>query len=204
MRIKEVYVVLTNWEKIVSFPVCRGHLILMVYTHVLCFYATQRLQSLCLRPRHNGTRGQPDPLWSCHFSGALSWSYTQVPAHRSPFFSFSVEIFPPPSVNLKGTTSAFIYPWRTYHNNVKEFSLLQKLGNFSFFLIKKKCIYLSLAELGLHCCVRAFSSCGKRWLLFIAVHGLLIVVASLVLQHGLSSCGSWALEGRLSSCGVWA
>ena len=46
-------------------------------------------------------------------------------------------------------------------------------------------IYLFLAALGLRCCVRAFSSCGKRGLLFIAVHGLLIVVASLVAEHGL-------------------
>ena len=32
---------------------------------------------------------------------------------------------------------------------------------------------------------RAFSSCGERGLLFIAVHGLLIAVASLVAEHGL-------------------
>ena len=30
-----------------------------------------------------------------------------------------------------------------------------------------------------------FSSCGERGLLFIAVHGLLIAVASLVAEHGL-------------------
>ena len=39
-------------------------------------------------------------------------------------------------------------------------------------------IYLFLAVLGLHCCVRAFSSCG-RGLLLVVVHGLLIAVASL-------------------------
>ena len=33
-------------------------------------------------------------------------------------------------------------------------------------------IYLFLAALGLHCCTRAFSSCGERGLLFVAVHGL--------------------------------
>ena len=32
---------------------------------------------------------------------------------------------------------------------------------------------------------RAFSSCGERGLLFVAVHGLLIAVASLVAEHGL-------------------
>ena len=46
-------------------------------------------------------------------------------------------------------------------------------------------IYLFLAALGLRCCVRAFSSCGKRGLLFVAVHRLLTAVASLVAEHGL-------------------
>ena len=46
-------------------------------------------------------------------------------------------------------------------------------------------IYLFLAALGLHCCARAFSSCDKRGLLFVVVHGLLIAVASLVVEHEL-------------------
>ena len=46
-------------------------------------------------------------------------------------------------------------------------------------------IYFSLAVLDLHCCARAFSTCGKRGLLFIAVRGLLIAVASLVAERGL-------------------
>ena len=46
-------------------------------------------------------------------------------------------------------------------------------------------IYLFLAALGLRCCAWAFSSCSERGLLFIAVHGLLIAVASLVVEHGL-------------------
>ena len=45
--------------------------------------------------------------------------------------------------------------------------------------------YLFLAALGLHCCAWAFSSWGKRGLLFVAVRGLLIAVASLVVEHGL-------------------
>ena len=45
--------------------------------------------------------------------------------------------------------------------------------------------YLFLAVLGLRCCARAFSSCGERGLLFVAVHGLLIAVASLVMEHRL-------------------
>ena len=46
-------------------------------------------------------------------------------------------------------------------------------------------IYLFMAVLGLHCCVWAFSSCSEQGLLFFAVCGLLIAVASLVAEHGL-------------------
>ena len=53
---------------------------------------------------------------------------------------------------------------------------------FLFFII---IIFLFLAALGLRCCVWAFSGCGEWGLLFIAVHGLLIVMASLVAEHGL-------------------
>ena len=45
--------------------------------------------------------------------------------------------------------------------------------------------YLFLAVLGLCCCTWAFSSCGERGLLFTAARVLLIVVASLVVEHGL-------------------
>ena len=50
-------------------------------------------------------------------------------------------------------------------------------------------IYLFLAEMGLHFCMRGFSSCGERGLLFVAVRGLLTAVASLVAEHGLQACG---------------
>ena len=66
-----------------------------------------------------------------------------------------------------------------------------------------------MAALGLCGCAQAFCSCGEWGLLFVAVHGLLIVVASLVAEHGLqarklSSCSMRALERRLRSCGAWA
>ena len=53
--------------------------------------------------------------------------------------------------------------------------------------------------MGLRCCVRAFSSCGERRLLFIAVRGL----------HcgGSSRCGAWALGARASVVvdrGLWS
>ena len=55
----------------------------------------------------------------------------------------------------------------------------------SFFFNLFFLIYLFLASLGLRCCVQAFSSCGEQGLLFVAVHRLLIAVASLVAEHGL-------------------
>ena len=58
--------------------------------------------------------------------------------------------------------------------------------SLSFFFNKESIlfIYLFLVVLGLHCCTQAFSSCDELGLLFIAVRGLLIVVASLVVEHG--------------------
>ena len=51
-----------------------------------------------------------------------------------------------------------------------------------------------MAVLGLCFCARAFSSCGKRGPLFIAVRGPLTIAASLVAEHRLQT-------HRLSSCG---
>ena len=78
-------------------------------------------------------------------------------------------------------------------------------------------LFFFLVGLGLRGCARAFSSCHERGPLFVVVRGLLIAVASLVAEHGLlgtqtsvvvahglSSCGSRALEHRLSSCGTRA
>ena len=61
-----------------------------------------------------------------------------------------------------------------------------------------------MAVLGLRFCVRAFSSCGKRGPLFIAVRGPLTIAASLVAEHRLqthrlSNCGSRAQL----LCGMW-
>ena len=42
-----------------------------------------------------------------------------------------------------------------------------------------------LAVLGLHYFARVFSSCSEQGLLFVVVHRLLVVVASLVAEHGL-------------------
>ena len=64
----------------------------------------------------------------------------------------------------------------------------KKLPTSSVVILKKILFilfYLFLAVLGLHCCAWAFSSCGGRGLLFVAVHRRLIAVASLVVEHGL-------------------
>ena len=60
-----------------------------------------------------------------------------------------------------------------------------------------KFIYLFLAVLGLRFCARAFSSCGKRGPLPIAVRRPLTIAASPVAEHRLQT-------RRLSSCGAWA
>ena len=58
---------------------------------------------------------------------------------------------------------------------------------FFFFFFYKFIYFIHsfLAVLGVRCCARAFSSCGEWGLLFVAVRGLLIVVASPVAEHRL-------------------
>ena len=68
----------------------------------------------------------------------------------------------------------------------------EKSHSFVFFF--KFFIYLFIAVLGLRFCARAFSSCGKRGPLFIAVLGPLTIAASPVAEHRLQT-------RRLSSCG---
>ena len=66
------------------------------------------------------------------------------------------------------------------------------------------CLFLFLAVLGLCCCTRAFSSCGERGLLFVAVRGLLIAVASRCRARALGTQASVVVVRRLSSCGARA
>ena len=81
---------------------------------------------------------------------------------------------------------------------------------FCLFILKK----LFLAAWGLHCQAWVFFSCSKWGLLFFAVRGLLMVLASycraqtlgvwasVVAACELSSCGVRAPECWLSSCGA--
>ena len=66
--------------------------------------------------------------------------------------------------------------------NIGQFSSCTiSCGNIQMF---KRTIYF-LVVLSLHCFLRAFSTCGKQGLLFVAVHGLLIVTSSLAVEHRL-------------------
>ena len=64
----------------------------------------------------------------------------------------------------------------------------------AYILFMYVCMYVCMAVLGLRFCARAFSSCGERGPLFIAVRGPLTVAASPVAEHRLQT-------RRLSNCG---
>ena len=68
---------------------------------------------------------------------------------------------------------------------------------FLFFFEIHVLLFIYLWLLSLRFCARAFSSCGKRGPLFIAVRGPLTIAASLVAEHRLQT-------RRLSNCGSWA
>ena len=83
--------------------------------------------------------------------------------------------------------------WHMY----KALECIYVFGNGFTFFFFYKFIFLVLAVLGLRFCARAFSSCGKRGPLFIAVRGPFTIAASLVAEHRLqmrrlSNCGSRA------------
>ena len=105
-----------------------------------------------------------------------------------------------------------IHPLRSpcsHSHSPRAFGLLRGSSVLFCFIILYF-IYLFLAALGLRCCARAFSSCGERGLLFVAVRELfslrwLLLLRSTGSRHtGFSSCGSWALESRICSCGARA
>ena len=97
-------------------------------------------------------------------------------------FSFSTASF-------TSLTSFFLsYSVSPIHLTISPSSLLSMFQItedffFSFFFLIY--LFLFMAVLGLRFCARAFSSCGKRGPLFMAVHGPLTAVASLVVEHGL-------------------
>ena len=63
-----------------------------------------------------------------------------------------------------------------------------------------------MAVLGLCFCARAFSNCGKRGPLFIAVHGPLTIAASPAAEHRLRREGSVIVAhgpSRSAACGIF-
>ena len=88
----------------------------------------------------------------------------------------------------RGSSISIYY---VFHSNLYSCHILHPLKSFlsgvgSFF---NKFIYLFIFGcVGSSFCARAFSSCGKWGLLFIAVRGPLTVVASLVAEHRLQTC----------------
>ena len=103
------------------------------------------------------------------------------------FYTYFIPPFIIPSFYNKGLShiieSTFSYLIPALLSEHYLFSLLL-LRYFCFspsLLFLSHCFFfflnLVLAALGLHCCVRAFFSCSEQILLFIAVLGLLIVMA---------------------------
>ena len=56
-------------------------------------------------------------------------------------------------------------------------------SHYCFTIFSLELFFFFLVVFGLRCCAWAFSSWGEQRLLFVAVRGLLIVVASLVPEH---------------------
>ena len=112
---------------------------------------------------------------SCNFSFITDFIYL------SPLSFFLMSITKDLSILFIFSMNHLLVPW---------FFLL----SFFFFFKIYWLIDWLIAMLGLRFCARAFSSCGKREPLFIAVCGPLTIVASLVAEHRLQT-------RRLSSCG---
>ena len=117
--------------------------------------------------------------------------------HRGLWDALSVDCFLFPSLAISFSFRAFI---RAFVCKAILPTIVSCPGGFYLFIFLKKFLFiiyllcLFLAVLGLHFCVRAFSSCGKWGPLFIAVRGPLTIAASLVAEQRLQTL-------RLSSCG---
>ena len=73
-----------------------------------------------------------------------------------------------------GAATLLGFPLLGVHFYISSFIFqFPKWASEGFFFFKKN--YLFLAALGLCCCVPAFSGCGEQTLLFVAVHGLLLL-----------------------------
>ena len=131
--------------------------------------------------------GPPVSVWSVTSAGSSPTHASQchTPAPPAPsqqpsaLWPLENSLCPHPALSDGAATSQPTWLLRTHTQ-----SSVKHTWNFKVFFLFLK-FYLSLAVSGLRCCTQAFSTCGERGLLFVAVRGLLIVVASLVVEHGL-------------------
>ena len=100
------------------------------------------------------------------------------------------------SKNTPGTPLSFLSANSSGGDSGLSIEDIQEGGRTTTFFFFNSFIYLFLAVLVLRFCARAFSSCGERGPLFIAVRGPLTVTAS--------HCGAQLQTRRLSSHGAWA
>ena len=101
-------------------------------------------------------------------------------------------------ITKRETTKHYVIWWKYTAPSWRSFLFFFTLFFFFFFFLNFLFIiyllFLFLAVLGLHFCARAFSNCGERGPLFIAVRGPLTIAASPAAEHRLQT-------RRLSSCG---
>ena len=148
-------------------------------------------------PNHWITRNSPRQFFFVFFSRQVSCSRSQrIQQNPNPQTGRLSGKPPTPPLwplgpQTQGINSCLIKTDLDYWDNFLKTTYLS-------FIVTIVIVTLSplngVAVLDLRGCVRAFSSCGDRVLLFLAVRGLLIVVAS--------RCGAWAPECRLSSSGT--
>ena len=99
-------------------------------------------------------------------------------------------------------TNRCLYATSINHINEIHLFLLHSpwLSPLLFFILNF--IHLFLAALSLHCCAGLSLAVASRGLLFVAVCRLLLVVASLVTEHGLK--GTWAQQlWPMGSVALW-
>ena len=90
---------------------------------------------------------------------------------------------------LKFENHCHLHPLSQHHLTLGNITSMEPVGEGRDFLAPHSFysffFFFFFAVFGVRCCAWAFSSCSERGLLFVAVHGRLIAVASLVAEHGL-------------------
>ena len=146
-----------------------------------------------LEIRSDGKRGAKDVSWVC----GLEDSHYQIKKNFSLNLQHSKQL----SVQVTHISAHLRRKLIPFPSSIA----FSHKFYFNLFLLKKIFLFYVLAVLGLLCCSWSFSSCGKWGLLFVAVHGLLFAVASLVAEHELQACGFqqlWHTGSVVVACGL--